>query len=158
MTTALTPGGPGPNQQPTEPLDPRSEALYGPSYVPTPPAPGARIEDVLYPAHHDMWSALEPLQDQLSDVFGFSTAQKQQFNRAGVEMRRTGLPTQDVKRMLEAYVSDSAAAIRGARELSSRHIADAIIAAATRDAGCRVLMTTDEAFATELVAVEQLRS
>lgn len=52
----------------------------------------------------------------------------------------------------------AAAALRGARERSPRHLADAIIAAAARDAGCRVLMTTDSGFATELVPVEQLRS
>ena len=49
------------------------------------------------------------------------------------------------------------AAILGARERSPRHLADALIAAAARDAGCRLLVTTDTAFATDLVPVEQLR-
>ena len=49
------------------------------------------------------------------------------------------------------------AAILGARERSPRHIADALIAAAARDAGCRLLVTTDRAFTTDLVLVEQLR-
>jgi predicted nucleic acid-binding protein len=51
----------------------------------------------------------------------------------------------------------AASAIRGARELSPRHLADALIAAAARDAGCRVLLTTDEKFVTNLVPIEQLR-
>lgn len=50
----------------------------------------------------------------------------------------------------------AAAAIRGARDRSPRHLADALIAAAALDAGCRVLVTTDSAFATDLVAVELL--
>jgi hypothetical protein len=61
-----------------------------------------------------MWSGLEPLQDRLGDVFGFSTAQKQQFNRAAVEMRRSGLPAKDVGVALTAYVDDAAATMRGA--------------------------------------------
>jgi predicted nucleic acid-binding protein len=51
----------------------------------------------------------------------------------------------------------AAAAIRGARERSPRHLADALIAAAAYDAGCRALVTTDTAFITDLVPVEQLR-
>ena len=50
------------------------------------------------------------------------------------------------------------AAIHGARERSPRHLADALIAAAARDAGCRLLVTTDTAFATELLPVKQLCS
>jgi predicted nucleic acid-binding protein len=50
------------------------------------------------------------------------------------------------------------AAIRGSRERSPRHIADAIIAAAARDAGCRVVVTTDQRFATDLIPIEQLGS
>ena len=49
------------------------------------------------------------------------------------------------------------AAILGARERSPRHLADALIAAGARDAGCRLLVTTDTALATELLPVEQLR-
>ena len=48
-------------------------------------------------------------------------------------------------------------AILGARERSPRHLADGLIAAAARDAGCRLLVTTDTAFATDLLPVEQLR-
>ena len=51
----------------------------------------------------------------------------------------------------------AAAAMRDARDRSPRHLADALIAAAARGAGCRVLVTTDVAFATELVPLEQLR-
>jgi predicted nucleic acid-binding protein len=49
------------------------------------------------------------------------------------------------------------AAIQAARDLSPRHIADALIAAAARDAGARQLLTTDTAFTTDLVEVVQLR-
>ena len=49
------------------------------------------------------------------------------------------------------------AAIHGARDRSPRHLADAMIAAAARDAGCRLLVTTDSAFVSDLVPVEQLR-
>lgn len=49
------------------------------------------------------------------------------------------------------------AAIQAARELSPRHIADALIAAAARDAGARELLTTDTAFTTDLIPVIQLR-
>ena len=60
--------------------------------------------------------------------------------------------------VLSGLDSDLAiAAILGARERSPRHLADAIIAASARDAGCRLLVTTDRAFATDLVPVEQLR-
>lgn len=48
------------------------------------------------------------------------------------------------------------AAIRGARGLSPRHIADALIGAAARDAGSRQLLTTDTAFVTDLIPVVQL--
>ncbi len=51
----------------------------------------------------------------------------------------------------------ASAAIRVARDRSPRHLADALIAASARDAGCRVLVTTDAAFATDLLPIEQLR-
>ena len=50
----------------------------------------------------------------------------------------------------------AAAAIRGVRDRSPRHLADALIAAAAFDAGCRVLVTTDTRFATDLVPLELL--
>ena len=42
------------------------------------------------------------------------------------------------------------------RDRSPRHLADALIAAAAFDAGCRVLVSTDSRFATDLVPLELL--
>jgi predicted nucleic acid-binding protein len=50
----------------------------------------------------------------------------------------------------------AAAAITAVRHLSPRHIADALISAAARQAGARQLMTADRTFASQLVPVVQL--
>lgn len=48
------------------------------------------------------------------------------------------------------------AAFAGVRHLSARHLADALVAAATESAGARVLVTNDRGFASKLVPVAQL--
>ena len=50
----------------------------------------------------------------------------------------------------------AAAAISAVRHLSPRHIADALISAAARQAGARQLLSADRTFASELVPVVQL--
>jgi len=50
----------------------------------------------------------------------------------------------------------AAAAISAVRHLSPRHIADALISAAARQAGARQLLTADRTFASQLVPVVQL--
>lgn len=50
----------------------------------------------------------------------------------------------------------AAAAITAVRQLSPRHIADALISAAARQAGARQLLTADRTFASQLVPVVQL--
>jgi predicted nucleic acid-binding protein len=50
----------------------------------------------------------------------------------------------------------AAAAISAVRHLSPRHIADALISAAARQAGARHLLTADRTFASQLVPVVQL--
>jgi predicted nucleic acid-binding protein len=50
----------------------------------------------------------------------------------------------------------AAAAITAVRHLSPRHIADALISAAARQAGARQLLTADRTFASQLVPVVQL--
>jgi predicted nucleic acid-binding protein len=50
----------------------------------------------------------------------------------------------------------AAAAITAVRHLSPRHIADALISAAARQAGARQLLTGDRTFASQLVPVVQL--
>jgi len=50
----------------------------------------------------------------------------------------------------------AAAAIAAVRHLSPRHIADALISAAARQAGARQLLTADRTFASQLVPVVQL--
>jgi predicted nucleic acid-binding protein len=50
----------------------------------------------------------------------------------------------------------ASAAIAAVRHLSPRHIADALISAAARQAGARVLLTADRTFASQLVPVVQL--
>lgn len=49
------------------------------------------------------------------------------------------------------------AAIAGVRHLSARHIADALISAAARDAGAGLLVTNDRKFGTHLVPLRQLQ-
>jgi hypothetical protein len=48
------------------------------------------------------------------------------------------------------------AAITAVRHLSPRHLADALISAAARQAGARQLLTADRTFASQLVPVVQL--
>lgn len=50
----------------------------------------------------------------------------------------------------------AAAAITAVRQLSPRHIADALISAAARQAGARQLLTADRTFASQLVPLVQL--
>lgn len=50
----------------------------------------------------------------------------------------------------------ASAAIREARDRSPRHLADALIAASAVEGGATRLLTTDRAFASPLVPVEQL--
>jgi predicted nucleic acid-binding protein len=50
----------------------------------------------------------------------------------------------------------ASAAITAVRHLSPRHIADALISAAARQAGARELLTADRTFASQLVPVVQL--
>jgi len=50
----------------------------------------------------------------------------------------------------------ASAAIAAVRHLSPRHIADALISAAARQAGARQLITADRTFASRLVPVVQL--
>jgi Predicted nucleic-acid-binding protein, contains PIN domain len=50
----------------------------------------------------------------------------------------------------------AAAAIAAVRHLSPRHIADALISAAARQAGARQLLTADRTFASQLVPIVQL--
>lgn len=51
----------------------------------------------------------------------------------------------------------ASAAIAGVRHLSARHVADALIAAAARQAGADFLVTNDRRFASEVVQIRQLR-
>jgi len=50
----------------------------------------------------------------------------------------------------------AAAAVTAVRHLSPRHIADALISAAARQAGARQLLTADQTFASQLVPVVQV--
>ncbi len=50
----------------------------------------------------------------------------------------------------------ASAAMAGVRHLSARHIADALISAAVREAGATMLVTNDRKFASRLVPVRQL--